>query len=191
MRRAGLSTIVHKADNSKGRWRWRCIWWALNHVVRCKGCQVCQEPDSCLQPGYPRQTCAVCNLLYCATDHLVQMYYMCTTTVCIWKAFSIVTDDWRYCCTANTKMHDIVWLLVHSMNVLLSPASRVQITISFNFKTSCAVQTLLCSVHGVLCSVQCSTVQWSRPNLSDQHIKRANAVWSQNTPMLLHRTRSL
>ena len=74
MRRAGLSTIVHNADNSKGRWRWRCIWWALNHVVRCKECQVCQEPDSCLQPGYPRQTCSVCNLLYCATDHLVQMF---------------------------------------------------------------------------------------------------------------------
>ena len=59
MRRAGLSTIVHNADNSKGRWRWRCIWWALNHFVRCKECQVCQEPDSCLQPGYPRQTCAI------------------------------------------------------------------------------------------------------------------------------------
>ena len=74
------------------------------------------------------------------------MYFMYTTTVCICKVFSTVTADWRYCCTANTKMHDIVWLLVHSMNVLLSPASsRVQITISFNFRTSYAVQSLLCS----------------------------------------------
>ena len=112
---------------------------------------------SCLQPGYLRQTCAILFIVQQTTLYkcsIVQMYYMYTTTVCIWKAFSIVTADWRYCCTANTKMHDIVWLLVHSMNVLLSPASRVQITISFNFKTSCAVQTLLCSVHGVLCSVQ-------------------------------------
>ena len=153
MRRAGLSTIVHNADNSKGRWRWRCIWWALNHVVRCKECQVCQEPHSCLQPGYPRQTCAIFFIVQQTTLYkcsIVQMYYMYTTTVCIWKAFSIVTADWRYCCTANTKMHDILWLLVHSMNVLLSPASRVQITISFNFKTSCALQTLLCSVNSVV-----------------------------------------